>query len=154
MTENKLLLVWVTKILIVVVCAVLYRLGGQYEKSIRRFVMPFIYMLGCYGVSVWRGVFSPWMFISLPLFIASLCLGYGADDFWQKVKRRLIYGVALSISFLPFGFIFGGWIIYVFHFILCVSGCVVFGVANPFKNAVTEEALLGLIATLLPIMMI
>jgi hypothetical protein len=154
MSENLLLLVWVAKITLVVICAILYRLGGQYNKAIRRFLMPVIYFLGVWGISVWLGVFNPWMFISLPLFIGALSMGYGADDFWKKVQRRLIYGVCLSLSFLPFGFIFGGWIIYVFHCILCISGCIVFGVANPFKNAVTEEALLGLIATLLPIMMI
>jgi len=154
MSENLLLGVWVVKIITVVLCAVLYRLGGQYEKAIRRFVMPILYISACCGIAVWKSNFSWWIVLTLPMLICSLCLGYGADNFSGKIRKRFIYGLAISFSFLPFAILFNSWILYIFHTLLCIIGSIVFGVLNPFKEAVAEEAVLGLIYLLLPIMMI
>ena len=154
MSEGMLLVVWVVKILLVVVCAVLYRLGGWFEKKIRRFLMPVFYILGCSLIGLWKGTFSWWILLSLPMLIGSLCLGYGSPDFWEKVIRRLIYGAALGISFFPFAFVYGTWVLFAFHLVLCMASSAFFGAFNPFKEAVSEEATIATCSLLLPVMMI
>lgn len=157
MGETLLLYVWIVKILLVVICAVLWRLGGAsgFSKAFRRFLMPFIYIAGCSGIAVWKGTFSYWILLSLPLLIFSLSRGYGATDFWTKVRRRALYGFGLGISFLPFAFVSGNWILYTWHFSLCMLGSISWGVYNPSaEGAVGEEATIATLSLLMPVLMI
>jgi len=73
----------------VVVFALLYALGGIHFKWIRRFVAPVWLGGGMYLFSRdWR------VFIQVPFQMATLSMGYGADLFWEKIGRRLLFGFA------------------------------------------------------------
>ena len=155
MNENQLLVVWIIKFLLIGLCAVLYRLGGQYNKAIRRYAMPFVYIAGISALAAWKNTFNWWLLLSYPLLMGSLCIGYGGSNIWQKVRKRGIYGLALALSFLPFAFIYNNWILYAWHCILCIGGVITFGVFNPFGDfAVGEEATIGVIILLMPSMMV
>ena len=154
MSENWLLFVWFCKMMVVVISGLLYRVGGQVNKAFRRFLMPIFYMSACVGISFWKGYEFNWiMLISLPLFIGTLHLGYSNNEGKGWIKRLKIAAL-LSLSFLPFAFVFGRWEVYIAHCILCFLGMGYFGITNPFDEAVTEESLIGTMAVFLPIMMI
>ena len=164
MSEGMLLLVWISKILSVVICAILYRLGGwdKVGKWARRFVMPIVYFGACTGIAFWRGVWNPFMYISLPLMIASLCLGYNTNG-QTNFKKRSLVGLAFGCSFLPFPFIFGNnlsmWIMFGFHILLAYLSMIIFGFFETFKKKDTDgaseaEAMIAMLGFILPIMMI
>jgi hypothetical protein len=73
----------------VVVFALLYALGGIHFKWIRRFIAPVWLGGGMYLFSRdWR------VFLQVPLQFGALSMGYGADMFWEKIGRRLLFGFA------------------------------------------------------------
>lgn len=148
-----LLLVWVCKFIIVGVCAVLYRLGGWINKALRRFLMPVVYLGGCSLIALWKGNYSNWIWITLPILIGSLCMGYSNNQ-GQGYKKRFIVGILIALSFLNFPFLFGKWVLYGYHCCITVSSMVLFGLFNPFNNAVEEEAMIATMALIMPIMMI
>jgi len=154
MSEGMLLVIWTIKALVVVLCAVLYRIGGWINKAVRRFLMPVVYMIACIGMVFWKGLGFNWlMLLSLPLLIGTLCMGYSNNDGKGWIKRLKIAGL-LCLSFLPFLFVFGKWEIYAAHCVLQFLGMAFFGITNPFEEAVAEEATIGMFAVLLPIFMI
>jgi len=153
MSEGTLLIVWICKFLVIGGTATFYRLGGWLNKGIRRFGAPCIYMGGCVGIALWKGVFNPFMLLSLPLWIGSLCLGYSNNE-GRGFGKRLLAGCAFAISALPFVICFNGWILFIYHSILCVSAMVGFGLLNPFKNAVDEESFIAVMSFSMPIAMI
>ena len=154
MSEGMLLVVWVVKMLILTLCGALYRIGGWINKAIRRYLMPVIFMGACVGIVFWKGmVFNAWMLLSLPLLIGSLVMGYSNNQGTGWIKRLKIAGL-LSLSFIPFALVFNRWELYVAHVVLCFLGMGYFGITNPFKEAVAEEATIGTLALMMPIMMI
>ena len=70
------------------VCAVLYSWGGVEMKWLRRFVMPTVFFATAFGLTRnWR------VFITAPLAVLGLCLGYGADIAWLKAVKRAYCGL-------------------------------------------------------------
>lgn len=153
MSEGLLLVIWICKFLLIGICAVLYRVGGWINKAFRRFLMPILYLGGCAGIALWKGNYSNYIWISLPILIFALCLGYSNNDGKGWLKRLKI-GILLALAFLNFAFIFGGWILYAYHCALCISAMMVFGVLNPFPSAVDEESFIAVCCLLMPIAMI
>lgn len=88
-TEYKTQFKVLGKFLWVVVFAFLYALGGINFKWIRRFIAPVWLGGGMYLFSRdWRTL------LQAPLMMFSLSMGYGAETFWAKIGRRLLFGFA------------------------------------------------------------
>ena len=154
MSEGMLLVVWICKYLLVGICAVLYRLGGWINKAFRRFLMPSVYAGGCSLIALWKGNYSNWIWLSLPLLIGTLHIGYSNNQ-GQGWKKRLLIGVLLSLTFLNYALIFNKWILFGYHSVLCISASFIFGVFNPFgREAVSEEAMIATMSLIIPVMMV
>ena len=140
------------KLLILVVFAYLYALGGMHDKWRRRFLAPFIYIAGLMGVAYWCNTFSWFYAISFPLMALALSRGYGASTTSEKIKRRALYGLGVGLACLPIAIVNQAWLLLGFHVALCVATLVILGVWNPTKSARAEETTIGLIIGILPIM--
>lgn len=147
--EYKIQLREFLKLLCVVLCALLYALGGIEHKWIRRFVMPFVLTLSMFGFSRdWR------VFLQAPMLMLSLSLGYGATTLWTKIIRRFIFGIANGSTAMVQMLITERWKLFAFHVPLCIAVCVFFGVYNPFGSARAEELAIGFILCWLPMYMV
>jgi len=133
------------KILCVVVFALLYALGGVEFKLLRRFIAP-LWLSACMFAfsSDWR------VFIQAPLLMISLSLGYGADNFFIKLLRRGVFGMANGMA----AAIHRNWKLLIMHVALCIFVCIAFGVFNPFGSARAEELCIGFIIGWLPMYMV
>ena len=135
------------KILCAVFFAFLYSLGGMYGTWIRRYVAPcflgmcLFYFSGCSSMS----------FITAIFISGTLHLGYGASTLWGKILRRSIYGVSNGISSASQMCYRKKWGVAIFQIVLFTSVSVYFGVCNPLE-ARAEEALMGLMIALLPLL--
>jgi len=153
MSEGLQLIIWICKFLLVGVCAVLYRIGGWMNKAFRRFLMPVVYISGCALISLWKGNYSNWLWLSLPILIGTLCMGYSNNQ-GQGLRKRFIMGLLLCLTFLNFAFISGKWVLYEWHCVLSVASMVIFGILNPFNSAVEEETMIATMSLIMPVMMI
>lgn len=139
------------KCLIIVLFAFLYQAGGSAAfggmKWIRRFLAPSV-LVG----SMWLFTKDWRRIIPLPFMFASLSMGYGSTDLWQKVLKRSLYGLTNGLSF-NMGNIWVAiadnikrlWWIIGLHMAGCIIGAVVLGVFNPYMFARTEETAFGLL---------
>ena len=153
MSETTLQFVQFFKLIVLAVYALLYGLGGVSGKWKRRFIAPFILVLGITLLSLWSGTFS-WLFLLYyPLLTASLHLGYGADEFWVKVKKRMVCGLALGFSAIPIAYATGSWGLFSLHMAWCVTVSVFFGVFNITSSARAEETFLAASTAILPLAM-
>lgn len=140
------------KIIIVVVFSALYclggtDLGGEGFKWIRRFIAPAILIGASFAYTKdWRTL------ISLPLMFGSLSMGYGATDFWGKVLRRGLFGLANGISSSAHFLFDKRWLVTSIQTALCVLGITLLGVFNPMGSARAEEMTIGALIALVPTM--
>jgi len=141
---NEWFLVWMVplRILIVLVFALLYAIGGRKWKWIRRFVGGLFLGGALIGLSLMLGAFNWWLLGVPAMYVIVLCLGYGGDTPSEKFIRRLIYGAAFGGVGLYVGIVSGVWLVGLFQFVLAVFASVFFGLANPVQ-AVNEEALIA-----------
>jgi hypothetical protein len=136
-----------TKLLWACIFALLYALGGIEFKWIRRFIAPVWLGGGLYLFSRdWRTL------LQVPLLIAGLHMGYGADAFWHKVLRRFIAGLCLSssnaIHLLDKNFNAKRfWGMFGWSMLIIPITHIVLGVFNPVE-ARAEELLIGLMVGL------
>ncbi|MEI8350101.1 MAG: hypothetical protein WCI77_08095 [Candidatus Omnitrophota bacterium] len=148
-SDYKLQFRFFFKLLWVCVFALLYSFGGIEFKWIRRFLAPVWLTLGMFTFSGnWKVIFY------LPLQIAALHLGYGAEIVWQKVLKRLLYAFANAQASIVLIFSSDKRFIFSFllHNILCISAIVILGVFNPL-NARGEELAIGFIIGFMPMFM-
>lgn len=130
--------------------SLLYGLGGIRYKFLRRFLLPLWMGLGLWTFGVWTGSFTLTQLLYVPLFCASLHLGYGGtNDVWVKIRKRSVYGFCLGISAVPIVISSHLWILFCFYVALCVTSSVLLGVFNPTRNARAEESLICALSTLL-----
>ena len=147
MSEKKQQFIALAKILVAVAFAFLYSYGGMGEKWLRRFIAPILLTLSMFGFSRdWR------VFIQLPLMFITLSMGYGADELWDKILRRGLFGFANGISSSFCLLRQKKWRLSDYHVVLLTSAYIVFGVWNPFPNARVEEMVLGFLIAFIPIM--
>ena len=131
-----------------------YMLGGRSRKWLRRWIASLVIAATVNVASVIMGIWSWWLLGIYPLLIISFSFGYGADGFWTKFARRLIYCFANITSGLIFCFRYGGnmWWIFIPH-IGVAMWSVWFGIKNP-DHAPAEEtficALLNLMLVAYP----
>lgn len=159
-SQISLQLVSSLKIFWLFVFSFLYAWGGIKGKWKRRFVAPVWLVGGIMLSSHLSGTFSWWYLTYLPLLIAALTLGYGADRLGEKIRKRTLYGLALSVAPIALPIINAAWWLYAMHCTLCVGFCVVLGVYNinldaPVgRGARDEETLIGFVAGFLPLFMV
>lgn len=121
----------------------LYALGGRQMKALRRYVASSIFVAVCLGLAAASGHFSWWMLASWPCLAAALCMGYGANTFMAKVRRRALYGLAVGAASAPF-LLPISMETFLFQVILAVCVSVFYGVWNP-TSAVAEEGAIGML---------
>lgn len=150
MSEKKQFYIVLIKVLVVVLCATLYCLGGAdfgWGKWLRRIAMPLVLSGSCFYFSKdWRYL------LQAPLVGIGCSLGYGADETWLKIIKRGYCGLLLGL-----GSSLGDWlnkrfIIAIFQTVLVTIGMILLGTFNPLPNARIEEFCIGLLITFLPIM--
>lgn len=143
--EYKIQIREILKIICVIIFAVLYALGGIEFKVLRRFIAPIWLSISIFSFSGdWKA------FIQAPLLMITLSLGYGAENFFVKLAKRGLYGLANGITSV----IYRRWKLFIIHVLLCISLSVAFGVFNPFGSARAEELAIGFIIGWLPIYMV
>lgn len=152
---NETTLEWIQfcKLLLVAVYALFYGLGGMSGKWKRRFIAPVILMAGIVGLSLWSRTFSWWFLLYMPLLIAALHMGYGADKFWIKMRKRALCGLAFGAAAIPMALGTGAWALLGFHTSLCIATCVALGVFNITSSARSEETTIAAITVIMPLMM-
>jgi hypothetical protein len=138
------------KVALVVLCATLYCLGGADfgpGKWVRRFGMPLVLSGSIFWFSRdWRAI------ITLPMTILGTSLGYGADETFLKIVKRLYCGVALGVGSSMADLLNKRFLIAVFQAITVTATMIVLGVWNVLPNARIEEFCIGFVICLFPIM--
>jgi len=143
------------KVLWISVFGLLYGLGGINHKWIRRYCGALWMGLGVFIFAEWQNTFH-WYYLIYPILLcASLHIGYGGtDNVWIKICKRTIYGMALAISALPLCFSSHLWFLFGMHCVLCIMGSIFLGVFNISSNARSEENLVAVLSTLIPLYLI
>lgn len=119
-------------------------MGG---KALRRFAAPALCGVGCFIFSRdWR------YFIQMPLMMASLSLGYGADSTSIKILKRAIFGLANGVSGSLVDILKKRWLLFALWSTILVLAYVGLGVFSLMPSARIEELVLGVLVFLKPIM--
>ena len=145
MTEWQMVLTVPARMLVLTAFSTCYVIGGRSQKWIRRFVGGSIIGCSCVAISMWTGSYNPWIWLTVPAYVAALTMGYGGDDLQTKAYRRFLYGLAVGSVSLIIAAPTGLWVLSFFQIFIAVVSSVFLGLLNPAKDAVKEE---GLIATL------
>ncbi len=144
--EKKDFINTLIKLLIIIVFASLYCLGGAEfgpGKWIRRYIATSILVMGSYWYSRdWRTL------VGFPLLILGTSLGYGSDNHIWKIVKRLYCGTILSLGSTSADWLNKRWLIASLLSIFIISGMVVLGVWNVTINARVEEAFIGVLIAL------
>jgi hypothetical protein len=150
MTEWSQLKKGAIKLVCVGICGFLYSLGGMEGGGgiwIRRYLMPAVFTGTLFFFSKsWKSL------ITLPLFIITLSLGYGADNVAIKILKRFIYGLTNGATSSTFNLTKKQWLLAGVQIICMIILYVAMGVWNPLPNARIEELVLGSALVFLPIM--
>ena len=145
------MIILLIKLVLIVLCAILWRLGGAkgFSKGFRRF--------GCAGLITIAVIISQRYvgLCSIPFFIGSFSLGYGENSKLTKLLTngyivRAVVGLAyaLSSAFILYSTPFLlGW-----HLFACTSWVCLAGNQRFKMNDWLEEGSIGLIVGLCPIL--
>lgn len=141
MSEGTLIWLSTAKLLVVAAFAVLYILGGRKYKVLRRYVGGLLIAGATIGFSIYQESFRSLSIVALVAAPVALAFGYGGDTFWEKLRRRFVYGCAVGSI--------GVWFaipdrvdLWLFQLALAVVASVFLGIRNPVP-AVEEEALIA-----------
>ena len=145
------MIVLIYKIASIAVCGILWRIGGMagWSKGYRRFGVPGAIMLNVLLMQNWLGL------ISIPLLIASFCIGYGETSklsllFESKYLVRLLCGLAYSLAAVPI--LWGNWWFMGFHIALTSAGVMLAGNQKFKLDDHREEGFIGMAVSMVPIM--
>lgn len=154
MSEYTLQFISFLKVLWVAIFSLFYGLGGISKKWLRRYVGPFWIGLGIFLLGYFTQSFR-WWYLFYPLLLCiSLHIGYGAEVFIDKLRKRFIYGLALGVSAIPLLYHNPIYHLFGFHIGCCIVVSVIFGVFNISKSARSEEAIIGFMSTVMPMFLI
>ncbi len=124
----------------------------------RRVFVPIILCLTWLMSALILQVFSLKLvgFLIMSGLIYYLCMsvGYGGNTFWEKIGRRLLYGLLLGCSPLLIAYYTGNWALYLLGICVSVGRSGVLGVWNLPKNAVYEETLIAIGSFTIPLFLI
>ncbi len=141
--EQKEQIIQIVKMIVVVICASLYAIGGTEEmggKWLRRYLSPVI----C-GGAAFAITFDWLVLVKMPILILASTLGYGADQTWLKIIKRAYCGLAFGLGATIYELINKRWILSVYFILLITTMFIFFGVFNPFGSARIEETMIGCI---------
>lgn len=136
----------IVKLLVIAICSWLYSRGGYSRKWLRRYVSP-ILMVGTICLFTQNLL----ILIQTPLMMATLSMGYGGDNFKEKLFRRSLWGFANGIASSPSLAIEGQWFLIVLQVVFVTTISILLGVYNPFKSARREETAIGATIYSLPL---
>ena len=153
---NEVTLQWIQVLKLVTLgfYASLYAFGGMSGKWKRRWVAPFVLVVGICSLSLWSGTFSWWFVGMFPLLMLALSMGYGSSDLWVKILKRSYVGLALATAALPVAIGTGSWGLLILHAGLCITVSVSLGVWYITSSARAEETTIAVVSGLMPLMMI
>jgi len=124
----------------------LFAFGGRdsTSKGWRRILGGFVIGCGFILLAMGAGVESKWMLWGIILYPGALSMGYGGTTLGEKVRRRNLWGLAVSSVSLVYLLPLGLWHIGLFQIGLGVTVSIVFGALWNPMSAVAEEAFIGL----------
>lgn len=128
------------RLLIVVVFATLYWLGGRHQKGWRRWGGGLWLAGSTIALSLVAHQFYWHFLLALLAYPFALSLGYGGTSWGQKLLKRTGYGLVLGGASAIFGFPF--WNLIGLQVLLAVASSVLLGLTNPV-DAAEEEALIA-----------
>jgi len=137
MTEQMLGSIPIVGMLFLTLGAWLYMSGGRSGKWKRRFLASFVISSGVWLECYLVGKFTwPLVFI-YPLCVGSFVLGYGADVWGDKVRKRSIVVAASLMSGLLLAYNLEAWAVFPLEVVIA-SLTVYLGVRNPLQAAPEE----------------
>ena len=84
------------------------------------------------GVYSFIGGSLNWWIIGYPIFLsAALTLGYGADTFWVKLRKRVVFGFLVGVPALFLAVPSGQWLLFGVHTALLTVVSALLGTLNP-----------------------
>ena len=116
---NEYQIVWTSAFagLGIVLSALLYSLGGREDKYLRRWIASFVIATAANITAVFLSRWSPWFLVIFPATALGYHLGYGSEDFFTRLFKRIIYityGIfvpAIILSFVFHNFIILPWLV-------------------------------------------
>ena len=154
MNEMNLQVVTSCKIIWIAVFSFLYGWGGIHGKYKRRYIGTAWLVLGYFAFSMWTGSFNAWYLACYPLLVLASSLGYGGDEFKEKLIKRSYVGAAWAVAALPIAIVTASWGMFAYHTILIMATSVSMGVYNFTGSARNEETLIGCMAGIIPLFMV
>lgn len=150
MGEIDLMWIGVGKILLTLICAILYSLGGRdnVPKAIRRFVAPGVLTAGLIGFSFISSSFSFLLLLVYPILVLAYCQGYGSDEPIVKFLKRMWCALFISLCGIPVVLITGSWLLFAMQAWLAFMTSTILGVWNPL-TASQEELVIGFLTIVL-----
>lgn len=142
--EQKQLLIFLAQMSILVVFACLYSIGGSEDfwggqKWVRRWLATAILSGAAFAIS------KDWRHLAVyPLISAALTIPYGADNLWEKIGLRALFGVACAFAYNLVNILRGEWRLALFGATLCTWASIYLGVFNPTPNAIIEQGAIAM----------
>ena len=95
---NEYQIVWTSAFsgLGIVISALLYSLGGREDKYLRRWVASFVIATTANITAFLLSRWSPWLLTIFPAIALGYHLGYGSEDFFTRLFKRIVYIVFTS----------------------------------------------------------
>lgn len=143
--EQKQILIFILKILMLLGFAVLYAIGGSGDFFggqlwIRRWLAPFLLSGAAYGLT------RDWKYlVAFPIIAGSLTLPYGADAMGAKVLLRFLFGAAVGLAFNGPNLFNKKWALSGYGLLIGILTSIILGVLNPASNAIEEQGAIALI---------
>lgn len=138
------------KLLTIAVYSWLYQAGGRagtpFGKSIRRYLASSLMIGALYGFSLQSETLTALRAFGIILFIVPAFFGYGGEILYEKLLRRLIYGLVFGAFAVGLGWLYGDLSLGLAQAFLSVFASVYLGVFNPLKKASEEESLIALLS--------
>lgn len=118
--------------------------GGRSDKWIRRYIGGSVLSLTAIGLLNSMSHYSHWLWLLVPITIASFSMGYGGDYHNEKIERRILFATCNLISGALLVILLGGNAIWLFMVHMMMAYLTVyFAVKNPI-HAAAEEVLVCL----------
>jgi len=146
----------IVALLFVVAACFFYMWGGRdplqpwMGKWLRRFIGSLVLATGANVIALWIACWRWEMLLVYPALCAGFSMGYGGDDFMEKLLRRTVYAAGVVGA----GFVMvwaAGWsgnaITVLIVQSICGVGSIVLGIKNPLPAAI-EEVMVCIVLTL------
>ena len=124
-------------------------LGGREENFLKiknriwgRYIAPFTLCTLILVLSLLSSKFSIWFLFCYLTYFISHKIGYGTEDLWKKIIKRMLWSLMRTASALPIVLVTGQWILFLLQATVGLLITLCLGVMNPLK-APQEEGLIN-----------